>query len=97
MCFLLQTTNPLHIKMDGCSPLESTTFLLKADGEEIASTDNFIKAVALWIAAFYVFNLDYPTCVSKSLAFIQRIILNINDNMPVSRAIITLTNKLNSV
>lgn len=74
--------------------MEATEFTLQADGEEIAFTGNFITAVALWIAAFYVFNLNYPPGVSKTLQFLQRVILNVSDELPPPRSIITLTNKL---
>lgn len=95
-CFALnlQTSNPVYIKMDGDTPGITTSFKLMADGMVINSTDNVMKAIACWISSFYVFNFFYPSSISKSLCFIQRVILNIYDGVPVPRFIISLTNKL---
>ncbi|XP_071811273.1 sterile alpha motif domain-containing protein 3-like isoform X3 [Apostichopus japonicus] len=89
-----ETSNPVYIKMDGDTPGITTSFKLMADGMVINSTDNVMKAIACWISSFYVFNFFYPSSISKSLCFIQRVILNIYDGVPVPRSIISLTNKL---
>ena len=67
-----------------------------ADGEVVATSDAFFEAVVLWISSFYIFNLAYPSRLQKTLAFVQKIILNILDELQTPRAIITLINKLNN-
>lgn len=95
---LLQTLNmnPVYIQMDSGTPYSSKKFILMADGVEIAETDTILRAITLWVESFHCFNLNYPTCISKTLIFIQRIVLNIDDNIPVARSIRTQINKLNA-
>ncbi|KAJ8033840.1 hypothetical protein HOLleu_24204 [Holothuria leucospilota] len=91
-----KTTCPVYIKLDAETPRAATRYTLFADGVEVASTEDCLTAVAMWVSTFYVFNMTYPQCATRSLEFVQRVILNITDEMPPSRAILRLTNQLNA-
>ena len=80
--------------MDESGVLETAHFTLIADGMDIASSESFTGAMSMWVSAFYIFNLEYPHCLQKTLAFLQKIILQIQDDLPATCPIITLTNKL---
>ncbi|XP_071839081.1 uncharacterized protein [Apostichopus japonicus] len=92
------TVNPSHvyIRMDAATPYKTEQFTLVVDGTDVAHSTTILGASTLWIESFYVFNLSYPTCVSNSLIFLQRIILIIDDQLPVARTIRMQVNKLNA-
>ena len=96
-CFSVQTTIPVHIWCNDTNILKTSQFKLFVDGEEVARTETFFGAVAVYLEAFYVFNLAYPASLQQSLTFVQKVILNIQDEFHPTKPIITLTNKLNIV
>ena len=52
-------------------------------------------ALAVYLASFYVFNLAYPSTLKKTLTFIQKVILNIQDNVKIERSVVTRLERLN--
>jgi len=90
----IQVSSPVYLKID-IGVRETGRFTLIADEEEIASSDSLIDGISMWISSFYIFNLEYPTCLKRTLAFLQKIILNIQDELAAPRPVVTLTNKLN--
>ena len=52
--------------------MESTRFSLAVGGIVTTHVENPISALAVWFAAFYVFNLQYPKEASGVPQFIQR-------------------------
>ena len=95
LSFSLQTTMPVYIQCNEETILDTTWFTLNAEGEEIAQSDSFFGALAMYFSSFFVFNLPYPRLLQHSLTFVQKIILSIQDELPPTKPIITLTNKLN--
>ena len=72
-----------------------TSFDVIIDEIAVSSSNNLMTAVTVFLASFYVFNLAYPTCLKKTLSFFQKIVLNIQDNIPLERSVLSLLEKLN--
>ena len=85
----------MFLQCDGDSLLSSSVFTLVAEGETISTSKTFLEATAMWIFSFYVFNFAYPGCLSRSLTFIQKVLLNIHDELPPLKPVVSLTHKLN--
>ncbi|XP_041453824.1 uncharacterized protein LOC121407001 [Lytechinus variegatus] len=90
-----ESQNPVHIQTDAEDVIDSESFVLSADGETIATSHDLLSAAAMWVSSFYIFNLQYPSDLSKTLIFIQKVLLNIQDGDSTPRPIFTLINKLN--
>ncbi len=66
-----------------------------AERMAVASSNTFFEAVAMWVASFYVFNFEFPGHLVDSLTFIQKVLLNVDDQLPPLASIVSLTHKLN--
>ncbi|KAJ8017809.1 Sterile alpha motif domain-containing protein 3 [Holothuria leucospilota] len=71
------------------------TYDVIVDGLSIASSSTLKLAVANYLAAYYCFNLAYPKCLRKTLQFFQKVVLNIQDNLPIDKTLVKVLDKLN--
>ena len=60
----------------------------------ITKTRSLVEAFELLIAAYYVFNAAYPSKGSRTLTFIQKAILDIQDNVKRDSKVSDLLGKL---
>ena len=74
---------------------EDTQYQVVVDAIPIASADTFLLAFAHYLASFYCLNLAYPACLRKTLHFFQRVILNIQDTLPIDKSIVKILDKIN--
>ena len=73
----------------------STTYELMIDEELVCTLEDIITAISCYLASYYVFHLSYDSCITKTLEFYQLAILDITDNCPVDKSVVTLVNRLN--
>jgi hypothetical protein len=77
---------------------ETSTFKILAEGIEICSPIDLIQAVVCLMAAYYIFNIEYPQQVKLSLLFIQRELLDIvEEGQVVPKSLLSLVQKMNSL
>lgn len=88
-------TPSLYIRGNGATYGESTCFTIFVDGEEVGSCSLLISDLSSYIASFYVFDLAYPTIWKKTMVFIQKIILSINDNFKLDLSILSVLERVN--
>ncbi|XP_071820324.1 uncharacterized protein [Apostichopus japonicus] len=74
---------------------EVSSYTVKVDGFKVTESSNFMSAFAVYLATFYIFNLVYPTALKKTLNFYQRMILNIQDGLPVDKTVMRVVEKIN--
>ncbi|KAL5010832.1 hypothetical protein ScPMuIL_013137 [Solemya velum] len=60
--------------------MESDAFVVNVDGLKLCACDNFFEAFSALIASIYIFNLAYPKELTKSLTFIQNVIIGLKDS-----------------
>ncbi|KAL5014749.1 hypothetical protein ScPMuIL_009019 [Solemya velum] len=60
--------------------MESDAFVVDVDGLKLCACDNFFEAFSALIASIYIFNLAYPKELTKSLTFIQNVIIGLKDS-----------------
>ena len=63
----------------------------------ITTTKDFVLAFTIMFAAYYIFNLAYPSKLSGTLAFIQKLVLQIGDKAKVKPKVLTLIGKLKNM
>ncbi|KAJ8032740.1 Sterile alpha motif domain-containing protein 3 [Holothuria leucospilota] len=90
-----EDTPALFIKGNGSTLGECTEFSVFLEGEEVGSCSHLLPALSAYVAAYYVFNLAYPTAFKKTMAFFQKIILNIQDNLKFDRSVLSILEKIN--
>jgi len=69
---------------------------LYAEGDLICESRCFMDALASLIAAYYVFNIHYPTGLTCTLTFMQKIVLNLQDKEKTPQRVIKALKKLNT-
>ena len=74
--------------------LEGTCFYIYLENQLIARTSDFIVAVALNVALFYIFNLAYPEELISTYVFFQKFLLGITDRTKTSSKVMNLMSKL---
>ena len=67
---------------------------LFVDGEMICSVKSLLNGILYWMAAFYVFNVEYPECYKNSLQFIQKFLLGMTDRIKIASIILKLVKQL---
>ena len=87
--------NSVFISTNWKSPLESTEFTILAEGTPICSTNDFMTAVAYYFTTFFVFHLPYVESLEKTIEFVQRVVLGLNDGCTQCKPILTLVSRLN--
>lgn len=93
-----QGEQPSHPVMfwQGTSTLDETaSFRLYMENVCIARTKSLLDAFQLLLAAFYVFNVAYPSKGSRTLTFMQKAVLNIQDSEKRDPKVADLIGKLN--
>ncbi len=76
----------IWIKGDGI--MEADLFAIMADGIKVCESNTPAKAIKSLMAIFYVFNIAYPTKVTSTLSFIQKILLNVQDSTKKDKKVV---------
>ena len=58
---------------------ELQTYIIVIEGEEMENTKDFLKAIALLFAVYYIFNMAFPPKMKSMLFFFTKFIFRIND------------------
>lgn len=66
--------------------------VILVDGCKIDEIDNLLMGIACLIAAYWVFDIQFPAYMKNSLSFISKHILEIE--VPVSQPVVRFMNKL---
>lgn len=62
---------------------ETVTFVLVTERLVVFSTNSFMKVLKGLLAAYYIFNIEYPRVLQYPLCFIQHFIFNVkSDTLP---------------
>ena len=75
----------------------TTEFNTVADGVVVATCNDVIGAFSCYIATIYAFNMCNPRCVAKTTLFVERVILELEDNQsiqPLTNIVSKLVNLL---
>ncbi|XP_072016020.1 uncharacterized protein [Amphiura filiformis] len=90
-----------HIEYDGevinILKSEVTEFKVVAEGQVVCCVPDFIGAVKRLMAVHYVFNLQYDKKVTSTLTFIQKVLLNMQDDNKNPKKVVSLLYKVNSM
>ncbi len=90
-----ETSGSPVIVYNGQDPYKATNFDIYADGIKILSTKSIVKAFAIMIGCFFVLNIAYPKKMIKTLTFLQKVILGLQDSIKKVNAVVTLLTNLN--
>ncbi|XP_046542876.1 uncharacterized protein LOC124253198 [Haliotis rubra] len=80
-------TVPSFIVCDGGAEeafTDVSIFHVYSEGQKVCTTDNIIDALKVYLAVYYVFNLQYPQGLSKTHLFFDKMLLKIK-NKPMGR------------
>ena len=80
----------LLIKHNNESMDTATEFTCEVDGYVVSTSEDMIDGFLSYIAAIYIFNLSNPPEVKKTVLFIEKVSLNLEDSERPSN---TLMNK----
>ena len=69
-------------------------FNIILDGVVLCETQDFISAVHVTLATYYVFNLNYPKALDAFYTFLQKKILCIHGTRPPPSKVLTFMKKL---
>ena len=58
---------------------EEDTFYIHIEGVDVVQTTEFVRALDLYFAALFMFNMSYATKVSKFCTFVQNFLLGVKD------------------
>ena len=64
---------------------------------EVANCADFLRALTILFASFWLFNMEYPKIYHTLMEFIQKQILGLNDSLKMGKQIATFLNKLHRV
>ena len=83
---------------DRCYPYvlitEQGEFIIIADNVDVATADTLPKAFQVYFAVFYIFNIAYSKQTNATLTFVQKVLLNIQDNTKKNARVVSLLAKL---
>lgn len=88
-----EDTPALLIMGDGLTAEGFTKFSVFVEREEVGSCSQLLAALSAYMASSCVFNLAYPSDCKKIMTFIQKIILNIQDNLKFDRSFLIVLEK----
>lgn len=83
--------------MDERSALKSTNFKIIVEANEVCITTTLSRAIACYLATFYVFHLSYIPSLEKTISFIQKFILGIQDGSTTAKPLLTLASRLSKM
>ena len=92
----------VYIRYDGFDDrfVDVTKFDIFVDGIDIVEAGDFIEAFACFFASFFVFNLEFPKSVEKSMLFFEKMMLKspsaCEKKTKVGKKIINVISSLNS-
>ena len=79
----------LHVVLE-----EDATYEVKVEKCSLGTTNDFLKAFAMYIASFYIFNVVYPQSIEHTLCFVQKLFLKLSDSTKTSARVLSLIAKL---
>ncbi|XP_018019454.1 sterile alpha motif domain-containing protein 3-like [Hyalella azteca] len=68
-----------------------------SQGNEICRVSGVREGFVVWIASYYIFNMSYPKFCKKTLSFIQRELLGLNEKIKLPLFILKTIAKLNAL
>ncbi len=89
-----QTGSPV-IVFQGADVYKSKNFAIYADGIKIMSVKSVKNAFMILIACFFVFNIAYPKKMIRTLTFLQKVMLNLQDSIKTPNPVVTLITNIN--
>ena len=69
------------------SSVRDSDYMVVVDNVKICETSDMLLAFKVLFAVFYIFNLVYPKDREETMTFIQKGLVNIQDNLPCNRKI----------
>ena len=60
----------------------------------VAHSKDLIRAFAVMVSAYYVFNVEYPNSLVGTLTYIQKFMLKIGDNTKTLQRVLSLVSRL---
>ena len=72
----------------------TTKFEIKVEDVTIGYTNDFVKAFAMLLFIYYIFNIAYTEKYQASLHLIQKLFLEITDGVKVLHKILSLISKI---
>ena len=82
------------VRFDEDLPTKLTHGELIAEGAVLCEFEGLLLGIAVWLSSYYVFNLEYPKGASKTLIFIQKCIVGIEDRLKKPIIVSTAFDKL---
>ena len=73
------------------------TYHLSVDGRVILSFGRLYDAIKMYFCSFWIFNLSYPKELDTLLKFMQKQLLNINNDGKMERKLLTFITRVNKV
>ncbi|XP_041452630.1 uncharacterized protein LOC121426075 isoform X2 [Lytechinus variegatus] len=76
---------------------EAAEFQIAVDGVVVATSEDIISSFSCYMAAIYTFNMHNPRCLAKTALFVERVILDLEDNQsiqPLQNVVSKLVNLL---
>ena len=72
-------------------------FSIYVENVMVGSTGSFVEALQIMLATYYVFNIEYPKELERSLTFFQKAILKRNTQCKKIMKVIKLIASMNNV
>ena len=69
---------------------------VEVEGVTLCSTRGLLRGVALWFASHYIFNYSYSSAYKYTLCFLQKAILNMEDETKTPISVLTIMKELNT-
>ena len=70
------------------------SFEMYGEGELLIHPIEIMQAFSLLLAAYYIFNVDYSKRCKYTLTFLQKHVMKINDEEPITAGLRTVINRL---
>ena len=72
-----------------------SVYSVVVDNQRLCSTKDFIHAVKLLMATYYIFNIAYPKPSEGTLTFIQKGLINLQDRAKMNKKVANLLLEIN--
>ncbi len=83
------------IVYSGEDPFKCKDFDVYADNVKVLSVKSMAQAFAALVAVFFVFNIAYPKSMLKTLTFLQKVFIGLQDSLKKPQPVVTLLTNLN--
>ena len=87
---------PLHCDC-GLFLSTGTLYTLYVNGVEVCVVDDFLEALTLHYAMFFVMDIEYPQQITNYLSFVQTVLMGQQDANTKRRKVLYLLKKMSEV